>query len=534
MKSCQALTPCRELFIISSSVIIRLLWDSRGGTHAVGFHAVGFALSENRFTMKLTRIFTHIQMLPVFLLVGGFLFVGCQATRNLSQPTPRVPANSAMNNPTGAAGLGDSLYPTLGNGGYDTLHYTIALTVDMQSHAVTGTTTIAARATQALSSFNFDFQGLQIQKIIVDAKPATFQRMASELTIKPAASLRNGQPFTTTIAYSGVPTALTDPGVPFEKIGWLVYKPGIFVASEPSGAMTWYPVNNHPRDKATYTFRITVAKPYVVAANGLLQAELDQGDNRTFQWEMHKPMASYLATLTIAKFKVVTEQGPNNLPIRNYFPLNASQQTLAPFQQTAEMIQFYSDLIGPFPFEAYGAVVVDDDFPTAFEAQTLSIFGPNTLFEAAVAHELSHQWFGDSVSLTNWQDIWLNEGFAMYLESLWLEHKQGQPAFAQRMHRLYQSMKEQQLGAAGSPTVETLFGPATYVRGAWTLHALRLRVGDAPFFKILRTYYSRYQYSNASTADFIAIAETVSGQQLDDFFDAWLYTDAVPPEPTAP
>ncbi len=477
---------------------------------------------------KLTRIFANILAQLLFLLAG------CQAVRVLPQTPPTVTPYITAENTTGAAGLGDPLYPTLGNGGYDALHYTIDLTVDMQRHAVTGTTTITAQATQTLSSFNFDFQGLQIQKIRVNAAPATFQRAGSELTITPATPLRDGERFTTTVAYSGVPTAIVDPGVSFEKIGWLVYRPGIFVASEPSGAMAWYPVNNHPLDKATYTFRITVAKPYVVAANGLLQATLDQDDKRTYRWEMHNPMASYLATIDIAEFKIVTEQGPNQLPIRNYFPPDASPQMLATFDSTAMMIQFYSDLIAPFPFEAYGAVVLDDNFSTALEAQTLSIFGQDTLFEAAIAHELSHQWFGDSVSVKTWRDIWLNEGFATYLENLWVEHTQGRATFGARMHSLYETMQDQQLGPPASPQQADLFGPAIYVRGALTLHALRLTVGDATFFKILRAYYDRYQSSNASTADFIAVAGEVSGQPLDSFFNTWLYADAVPPEPKAP
>ncbi|MCX6043575.1 MAG: M1 family metallopeptidase [Chloroflexi bacterium] len=478
--------------------------------------------------LKLPSVFAIILTQLLLLLAG------CQANRALPPAPLAVTPSVALKNNTGAAGLGDPLYPTLGNGGYDVLHYTIDLAVDMQSHAVTGTTTIRAETTQALSSFNLDFQGLQIQKITVNAAPANFQRAASELTITPATPLRNGEQFTTTVAYHGIPRAIDDPGVPFEKIGWLVYQPGIFVISEPSGAMGWYPVNNHPLDKATYTFRITVAKPYIVAANGLLQATFDQGDTRTYLWEMRNPMASYLATIDIAEFKVVTAQGPHQLPLRNYFPPSASQKMLATFDTTGAMLQFYSDLIAPFPFEAYGAVVLDDNFSTALEAQTLSIFGPNTLFDAAVAHELSHQWFGDSVSVKTWRDIWLNEGFATYLENLWVEHTQGQAAFAATMHNLYKSMKDQKLGPPGSPDVQGLFAPATYVRGALTLHALRLRVGDANFFKILRAYYNRYQYGNAATADFIGVAEEVSGEQLDNFFNTWLYADAVPPEPRAP
>ncbi|MFN8495284.1 MAG: M1 family metallopeptidase [Caldilineaceae bacterium] len=472
-------------------------------------------------------------MIGLILLVG--LLAGCRMamppTASGAKSTPPPQATVAVNKNASADGLGDPLYPQQGNGGYDALHYTLALTVDMQTHALTGTATILVQATQTLTAFNFDLQGLTVNAVRVNQIAATFHRHADELTIIPASPLANGAIFTTTIAYNGTPTGVADPGVPFEKVGWLVFEPGIFVLSEPSGAMSWYPVNNHPLDKATYTFRITVAKPYVVAANGLLQQEIDNGATKTYLWETRKPLASYLATVDIAQFSVVKGQGPNGLPLRNYFPPNAGAQISDVFRPTPEMLQFFSDLIAPFPFEAYGAVVIDSDYAVALEDQTLSIFGRKGLNEETVAHELSHQWFGDSVSLKSWRDIWLNEGFATYFQNLWVEHTAGKAAFTRNMQEMYDLMQRQHLPPPGSPALPDLFGPAVYVRGAWTLHALRLKVGDDLFFEILRTYYTRYQYSNASTADFIAVANAVSGQKLDSFFNTWLYATPVPSQP---
>jgi aminopeptidase N len=195
------------------------------------------------------------------------------------------------------------------------------------------------------------------------------------------------------------------------------------------------------------------------------------------------------------------------------------------------MIEFFGDLIAPFPFEAYGAVVIDSNYEVALEVQTLSIFGRKGLSEETVAHELSHQWFGDSVSVKSWRDIWLNEGFATYFQNLWVEHTAGKAVFTRNMQELYNVMQRQHLSPPGSPALPDLFGPGVYIRGAWTLHALRLKVGDERFVNILRTYYKRYQYSNASTADLIAVANEVSGQKLDNFFDAWLYATDVPSQP---
>lgn len=254
---------------------------------------------------------------------------------------PALATPSVGDSRVGAAGLGDPIYPHLGNGGYDVTHYTVELVVEMASNTITGTTTIQAQATQLLHSFNLDFLGLAIDAIGVNDRPARFQRAGSELTVTPATRIANGQPFTVTVAYHGQPQPISDdPAVPrsYGAVGWLRLKPGVFVISEPGGAMTWFPGNNHPSDKATYTFTVTVAKPYVVAANGLLIDESDHGATRTYLWAETKPMATYLATLAIAEFVVVTDEGPRprgpRLPIRHYLPPGASPALVAALDET--------------------------------------------------------------------------------------------------------------------------------------------------------------------------------------------------------
>lgn len=435
----------------------------------------------------------------------------------------------------GAAGLGDPIYPQLGNGGYDVAHYAIQLAVDMVSNAITGTTTIQAQATQPLRTFNLDFLGLTIDAIRVNDGPARYQRSGSELILTSAAPLADGQPFTVTVAYHGQPTPITDdPAVPraYGAIGWLRLRPGVFVIGEPSGAMTWFPGNNHPSDKATYAFTITVAKPYVVAANGVLINEIDHGDSRTYFWVESKPMASYLATLAIAEFTVLTDQGPGahwaRLPIRHYLPPDAPQPLVDALRKTPAMLRFFTDLLGPFPFEAYGVAVIDDPaVQIGLETQTLTIL-PVRRVAGEQLHELAHQWFGDSVTPASWQDTWLNEGFATYAEWLWVEKTQGKAAMDELVRTQYERMQRAQLGPPASPAPDQLFGAAVYVRGAWTLHALRLQIGDDAFFALLRTWVARYQYGNAGTADFIALTEEISGQPLADFFQTWLYDAAVP------
>ena len=303
---------------------------------------------------------------------------------------------------------------------------------------------------------------------------------------------------------------------------------------------TIFPVNDHPLDKATYSFRVTVPKPFEVAANGVLVETIDHGDTTTFVWEARDPMASYLATVNIGEFDVETEQGPNGIPIRNYYAAGLEEGIRKPFARQAEMLALYSDIFGPYPFEVYGSVVMDAEIGGALETQTLSIFGVDVInlediprTEQIVAHEAAHQWIGNSVSLADWSDIWLNESFAAYAEGLWVEHTQGRAALDAWIKDGYQYVVDsrEELSPPGKPPADDLFNGGVYVWGALALHALRLEVGDEAFFEILRTYYDRFKGSNVRTSDFIAVAEEVSGQDLAAFFDSWLYSEEIAPIP---
>jgi len=202
------------------------------------------------------------------------------------------------------------------------------------------------------------------------------------------------------------------------------------------------------------------------------------------------------------------------------------------------MIDYFSGIYGQYPFEVYGSMVMNTDFESALENQTLSIYGIDMIdyedvegTELTVAHELSHQWFGDSISVADWGDIWLNEGFATYSEGLWIEHLDGREALDDWVDYLYTEVitYPDYFVAPGDPPADDLFNGGVYVWGGLTLHALRLEVGDETFFEILPAYFERYQGGNATTADFIAVAEEVSGKDLKEFFDNWLYGKTIPP-----
>ncbi len=460
----------------------------------------------------------------------------------------------------GAPGIGDPYYELLGNGGYDVRHYTIELGVDVAQNSVKGTTTIEAVALQDLSAFNLDFSPLTVESVTVDGKPAAYaytrtDRSTGELTITPSAPLVADTAFVVEVSYSGKPGRSVDNTFNMGfSTGWQHTPDGIFAASEPGGSSTWYPVNDHPSDKATYTFRLTVPPGYTAVANGVLEEMTASDDGDTFVWEMRQPMASYLSTIGIGDFARQEDVSPDGVPIRNYFPSEDLARGARAFRNQGAMIDLFTDLFGDYPFEEYGVMVVDVPLGFALETQTISLFGSTALgggigADNVIAHELAHQWFGNMVSPARWQDIWLNEGFATYASWLWAEHDQGEDALTSIVTDTYDFLSGNQMIEAGSsqesvrrrltvfatpgnPGEMRLFDTAgVYYRGALVLHALRLEVGDEAFFATLRAYLERHAYANATVEDFIATAEEVSGQSLEMFFQGWLYDPLLPDIP---
>lgn len=449
------------------------------------------------------------------------------------QPTPTFEAPPNPN--PGPDGVGDPYFEDLGNGGYEVLHYSIALDVDMDTNEIAGSTILNAMALQQLTSLNIELLGLTVEEVIVNGEAALFNRNGIELTIYLPDAAIEGDALQIVVVYYGTPGEGGDDFGPQYSEGWIYYGHGVVVAGEPTGASTWYPVNEHPIDKATYSFAITVDQPFEVAANGILEGVDESGSESTYRWTMDDPIAPYLVTVAIGEFDIDEYTGPSGVPIRNYFGVGVSENVRENFARQGDMIAFYEEVFGPYPFDVYGVVVHDLDLGFALECATMVVFGDSFTEEYVVAHELSHMWFGDSVGLTAWKDIWLNEGFATYASMLWNEHAYGREALDEEIAANYEQFalfreffSDQPIG---DPGPDNLFGQDIYYRGALTLHALRLEVGDETFFDILRTYAARFAHGNATTGDFMAVAEEVSGQQLDEFFDGWLFQVELPDIP---
>jgi aminopeptidase N len=429
----------------------------------------------------------------------------------------------------GAAGSGDPFFPSAGNGGYDVSSYDLTLDWQPSGNQLTGTAVIKARATQNLSRFDLDLRGFSISRLLVDGVAATFARDGEqELVITPRSGITTGSAFTVTVNYNGTPTVVIDPDGSPE--GWVPTDDGAFVVGEPQGSPGWFPVNDSPHDKATYHFRVTVPEGLTVMANGVLESSTTSGGKTTWAWNETDPMAPYLATSTIGKFDLTISQIGS---IPSYLAIDPQLPKGNVFRLMPDIVRFYESMYGPYPFNAVGGIADSaKNVGYSLETQTKPVYDrmPD---ELTVAHELSHMWFGDAVTLTQWPDIWLHEGFATFSEWIWSEYtgnKTAQKYFDNLYNQPPQDVRfwTPPPGDPGTPAF--MFNGTIYYRGGMTLQALRVKIGDFAFFNLLRTWVAQHKYGNATTPQFIALAEQISGMDLDRFFDVWLYQ---PEKPTS-
>jgi aminopeptidase N len=443
----------------------------------------------------------------------------------------------------GSSGSGDPFFPQAGNGGYDVGHYSLKIAYDQPANFLRGKARIEATATQNLKRFNLDLRDFyRVKKVKVNGERVKAAlRDTQELVITPKPRLDRGDDFTVKVVYRGTPEPVVDPDESIE--GWIPTDDGAFVVNEPQGSPGWYPVNDTPRDKATFDFTVAVPAGREAVANGILQGPpTTAGGKTTWRWAEDSPMAPYLATATNGEF--LTEQySANGLfmfdavdPNTRRLPADPPNPALA-FERLdpqPEIISFFSNLYGAYPFTSGGGII-DWAFEVgyALEAQTRANYQRIPL-PSTVVHEIAHQWFGNAVSLETWPDIWLNEGFATFSEWIYDEMHGGTPA-ADTFDELYAIPEDdpafQDLwfpapAALNGP--EELFHTPVYDRGGMTLQALREKVGDPTFFGILRDWYAENRNGNVSTADFIALAERESGQNLDAFFQVWLFEEGRP------
>jgi aminopeptidase N len=429
-------------------------------------------------------------------------------------------------------GIGDTLFPSLGNPGIDVEHYSLTLRYDPARVEIAAVDHLEMAMTEDRETFTLDSAGPIVSAVSVDGVPADFTAESPELHITPATKLSRGQHVSVDVTYTLLPATVPSPaGGP---VGWFSTPGGSYVLNEPEGTHTWMPCDDHPSDKATFRFELTVPTGVTAVANGALIDHTSNVSSDTWIWEEDRPMATYLIQLLTGDYELVDGVGPNGLPLLSAV-LHSDRETMQPFLDVIDdQIDFFDDFFGPYPLDRYG-IAITDSFPgLAMETMERPMFS-RADFSAGrldsgqqlfLSHELTHQWFGDAVSPARWNDIWLNESFATYGEWMWLDHV-GLTSIADSAST---GLNSHEPGSTANPSAEDMFQVNSYDGGAAILHALRKTIGDDLFFTLLRTWVADNSGQSRTTEDFVALANKVAGRDLTEFFATWLYADTLPAE----
>lgn len=431
--------------------------------------------------------------------------------------------------PPGAEHSSDPYLPRHGNGGYRVLHYALELDYRVLTNRLAGKATITAQSVQVLSRFSLDLGPFRVQDVRVDGRRTEFTHRSGKVRIKPERPIGYGSTFKIEIRYAGTPTPVSGR---WGDIGWDELTDGVLVASQPNGAPSWFPCNDRPGDKATFLVTITAASSYTVLVTGDPVSRRRGAGGTTWVYERTEPTAPYLMSVQIGRYELV-DLATGGVRQRAAVPPRLRGLLRHDFGRHGEIMTALERLFGPYPFREYVVVVADDDLDDPVEAQGMAVFGRNHLdgrrtHERLVAHELAHQWFGNSLTVADWRHIWLNEGFATYAEWLWSEMSGGPSVegLAARWHFWLASQRAQV--AIGDPGVDRMFSPVVYKRGALTLHALRRRTGDEAFFAMLRSWVSEHRHGTVTTEEFRAHAQQFTAEGLSELFTAWLDRPALP------
>jgi hypothetical protein len=546
------------------------------------------SVTTGKVKPKKTREFSLTATVPglpsgTYRLVACVPKTGTSGKERCRTAKGSVTVTGSTNFTPGARSAGDPLFPQTGNGGYDAGHYDIELNYDPVSNLFsTATTSIDATATQNLSEFSFDFQEqLDVSSVTVNGQPAAFSfaptaelgdpsfvTQLTKLVITPAVGIPNGTDFDVVITYSGEPQLMTDVDESWE--GWIPAChgaggtppcDGAFVVNQPNGAQTWFPNNNYPTDKATFDTTITVPETHVAFGIGELESRTDNGDTATWSWGEDDPTSTYLTTATVGLFdyetNVVFEDSTSRaLPyyggIDSSYPVQTKLNVSTTQSLTSDMLNFLSDTYVPYPLDSIGSIVDRaQGVGYALEVQTKPAYAhvgnaSQDISDFTQLHEIAHMWFGNTVTLEQWPDIWFNEGWATWSEWIWdFEENGGTTSPAEMFDALYEEPTfDWALPPAtldGDPT--NLFDSATYDRGAMVVQGTYEILGEDGFNELVDTLFDRFAYDNISTQEYVATVEEVSGfegaqlELLSEFYEQWLYGTEQPtilPEDVTP
>jgi aminopeptidase N len=475
----------------------------------------------------------------------------------LSLALAAAPARAGAPPSPGASEIGDRLFPGLGNGGYDVRHYHLDLRYATSDPAqpIDGTVRIFARATQSLSSFNLDFAGDSVGAVSVNGRTAGWTHVGEELVVTPRRPLRKGRFFVVKVSNFAATPTVPDPD-DFSTSAFFITPDGSATAPQPDKAHNIFPSNDHPRDKASFTFRFDVPAGRDAAANGVLLGRRTHGGRSTWTYLQRQPLATQLVQLAVGDWDFIQRGRHRGVPFRDVLAPSLTESIGPLLEVELGHLDWLEPRVGRYPFDVYGSLVVDADLGFALETQTLSIFddpwfdAPQGLWDPVMLHELAHQWYGDSVSVWEWSDLWLSEGHASWYEFTYAEERGflvedtvgypddvGYADFDDLMRAVYAHGDEwrAEFGPVARPaSADTLFSLNVYHGGALVLYALREVIGERAFARLERAWADRYRGRSASTEDFIELASRVAGRDLTAFLEDWLYGTTTPPMPNHP
>jgi aminopeptidase N len=448
-------------------------------------------------------------------------------------PDGGVPPTVAAGDPDEpSTSVGDRLFPDLGSADLDVQSYDLRLGYDVATHRIDATVTITTLLVRPLDVIALDAEALVVEGVTVDGSDATFEQTPTELLVHAASTVPAGRPVVVAVTYHDDQHAIDGP-VAFGS-GWFTAKDGSWVLNEPDGARAWLPSNDTPGDKATWHFELTVDTGLTAVANGHFVGEQPAGDGTTWVWDEPAPMATYMVQLLIGDYEILDGGTAGTTTLTNVALRDDVDRMQPYFDRTAEQIAFFEGFFGPYPFDHYGLAFAPSVGGLAMEMLGRSMFSRSDFngqvdhgTELFQSHELAHQWFGDAVTPTRWEDLWLNESFATYGEWLWLDHTN----LIDLDTTAAEVLAARQLPGdpTGAPSdAAALFGFDRYEGGAVVLHALRREIGDTAFFALLQRWVAQNTGTSRTTADFIALAEETAGRDLTAFFDDWLFARSLP------
>jgi aminopeptidase N len=429
--------------------------------------------------------------------------------------------------------IGDSLFPELGTDDLDVQSYDVRLAYDPATQVIDGAVTVDAVVVAESERLVLDAVELDVEAVTVDGTPAEVNVGTDELVITPATPPATGAAVAIDVQY----TARAQQAGSFDGIadlGWFATTAGSYVLNQPDGARTWLPSNDHPADKALWRFELTVPAGTTAVANGALIEQRPSAEGTTWVWEQSQPMATYVVQLLTGDYEILERAPAGTVPIVDVVLAEDVEQMAPYFELTDDQLAFFQLFFGPYPLDRYGLAFTDSPSGLAMEQQGRSLYSRDdfpgdrvgVIEHYLLSHELAHMWFGDAVSPADWRDVWLNESFATYGQWMWFDHVDLLPLEIQADANL--ARRQDFTEPTAEPTVENLLGFERYDGGAVVLHALRLELGDEPFFTLLKTWVAENNGTSRTTEDFIALANRVAGRDLTAFFDAWLFAADVP------